>query len=161
MSMFRPSQLPLEMEAAQKRQVRSQFAALPFRVTDDGLQVLLVTSRQRKRWILPKGWPERGLTPAQCALKEAYDEGGVKGKAYDLCLGVYSYSKILPDGTLMPCLGMVYPVKVKSTLQKYPEKSERRRKWFTPKKAASLIQEQELKKIVKTFDPAWVLRRKS
>lgn len=160
MSMFRPSQLPLAMEAAKKRQVRSQFAALPFRMTDDGFQVMLVTSRTRKRWILPKGWPEPGLTPAQCAEKEAFEEGGVKGKAYDLCLGVYSYVKLLDDGLLIPCLGMVYPIRVKTVLTKYPEKDERKRKWFSAKKAASLVDEPELKKIIKSFDPYWVVRRK-
>ncbi|MEM1302154.1 MAG: NUDIX hydrolase [Pseudomonadota bacterium] len=149
------------MEAAKKRQVRSQFAALPFRMTDDGFQVMLVTSRTRKRWIIPKGWPEQNMTPAQSAEKEAFEEGGVRGKAYDLCLGVYSYAKLMDDGTLIPCLGMVYPLRVKTVVNKYPEQSQRRRKWFSPKKAASLVDERELKKIIKSFDPHWVVRRKS
>jgi len=161
MSMFRPSQLPLAMEAAKKRQVRSQFAALPFRVTDDGCEILLITSRTRKRWIIPKGWPEPGMTPAESAEKEAFEEGGVKGKAYDLCLGVYSYPKYMDDGTMIPCLGMVYPLRVKTVVAKYPERHERRRKWFSPKKASSLVSERELKKIIKTFDPHWLVRRKS
>lgn len=156
-----PKQLPLEVAAPEKREVRSQFAALPYRMVDDKVQVMLVTSRTRKRWIVPKGWPEHGLTPAECAAKEAYEEGGVEGKAYDLCLGVYSYTKFTPDGDSFPCLGMVYPLRVKKILKDYPEAGQRRRKWFSPKKAAGMIHEPELRKIVKSFDPAWIKRARA
>ena len=161
MTGFRPSQLPLEVDASLKRQVRSQFAALPFRLGDNGIEVLLVTSRNTKRWILPKGWPEDGMTPASSAAKEAYEEGGVTGKVYDLCLGVFSFSKLTREEVIVPCVGLVYPLKVKKVHSGYPEKKERRRKWFSPKKAAGLVHQPELKQIIKSFDPAWVKRRKS
>ncbi len=153
MSHARKIQLPLSISSASKRESRSQFAALPFRVVDDKLQFLLVTSRRSKRWILPKGWPENGMTPARSAAKEAWEEAGVLGTAYDMCLGVYSYEKILPDSPDLPVIGLVYPLKVKTIKSNFPERKERRRKWLSPKQAAGRVDEPELKRILKTFDP--------
>ena len=128
----RLKQLPLSISASAKRESRSQFAALPYRVVDDGVQILLITSRRTKRWILPKGWPEDGMTPAQSAAKEAYEEAGVTGKTYDMCLGVYSFEKFVNDAPDLPVVALVYPLKVKQVVRKWPEQGERRRKWFTP-----------------------------
>lgn len=153
MGHMRATQLPLSIQASQKRESRSQFAALPYRVVDDALQILLVTSRRTQRWILPKGWPEDGLTPGQCAAKEAWEEAGVTGKAFDICLGVYSFEKFVPKAEDLPVMGLVYPVKVKKTYPSWPEAKDRRRKWFRPKKAASAVDSKELKRILKTFDP--------
>jgi len=146
-------QLPLSVEGQNKRLSRSQFAAMCYRIHDDKVQVLLVTSRRSKRWILPKGWPEWGITPAQSAAKEAYEEGGVRGTTQDTPLGVYSYTKVRGEDDLLPCVVMVYPLRVKKVLQDFPEAKERRRKWFTRKKAASLVHEPELKRLIRTFDP--------
>jgi len=72
-------QLPLSLHGAAKGEVRTQFAALPFRVKEDKVQVLLITSRGTGRWIVPKGWPMEGKTPAESALQEAWEEAGVQG----------------------------------------------------------------------------------
>ena len=154
MSLIRMKQAPLRMEAANKRDVRSQFAALCYRVRNKETQVLLVTSRQSKRWIIPKGWPMEGETPAQTAATEAFEEAGVEGKTYNICLGLYSYTKFMEDEDNLPCAVSVFPVKVKKVLKTYPEAKERRRKWFSVKKAAARVREPELRKILKHFDPA-------
>ncbi|MEL6549250.1 MAG: NUDIX hydrolase [Pseudomonadota bacterium] len=146
-------QLPLSIVAAEKRETRTQFAALPFRVVDGSVQVLLVTSRRSRRWILPKGWPEPGLTPAQCAAKEAWEEAGVLGAAYELCLGVYAFEKERDGGPDLPVLAFVYPIKVQQTKQTYPEACSRRRKWVPLRKAAKMVDAQALARILKTFDP--------
>ena len=101
------------------------------------------------------------MTPAQSAEKEAFEEGGVIGRAFDLCLGVYSYQKEMQNGVMIPCVGLVYPLRVKSVLTKYPESGERRRKWASRKKAAAMVQEPELKRILKSFEPAWLKGRKA
>ncbi len=145
-------QLPINIQAAHKSDVRSQFAALCFRFNDEKTQILLITSRGSGRWIAPKGWPIDGLTPANSAAQEAWEEAGVKGKAYDRCLGLYSYSKSV-GGAGLPIVTMVYPVRVKSLASTFPEKGQRLRKWFSPKKAASLVAEPELARIIKDFDP--------
>ena len=154
MSLIRLKQAPLRMEATSKRDVRTQFAALCYRVHNDETQILLVTSRQSGRWIIPKGWPMEGETPAQSAATEAYEEAGVEGKTYNVCLGLYSYTKIMDGTDDLPCAVSVFPVKVKKVLKSYPEAKERRRKWFSVKKAASRVREPELRKILKHFDPA-------
>ena len=56
-----------------------QFAALPFRVADDGLRVMLLTSRETQRWVIPKGWPMRGRKPREAAAQEAFEEAGILG----------------------------------------------------------------------------------
>ena len=150
-------QLPLKLRAASKNDVRSQFAALCYRIKSDKPEILMITSRRSGRWIIPKGWPEDGMTPADCALKEAWEEAGVTGKARNVCLGLFSYSKMISPKLTYPCVAMVYPVKVKALAKKYPESGERIRRWMTPRKAASRVAEPELARILRDFDPA-VLR---
>lgn len=146
-------QLPITVRGSHKSDVRSQFAALCYRVSKNKPQILLVTSRRTGRWIVPKGWPMDGKTPADCAAQEAWEEAGVIGKAHDQCLGLYSYNKVLVDSDGFPCVAMVYPVRVKSLVPDFPEKTQRRRKWFTPKKAAERVVEPELARILRDFDP--------
>lgn len=145
-------QLPLSVALRSKRDMRTQFAALCYRIKNDKTQVLLVTSRGRRRWILPKGWPERGLTPAQGAMREAWEEAGVKGQPIDVCLGVFSYLKLDAKPARLPCLALVFPVKVRKLVKDYPEAGQRRRKWVSPKRAASMVAEVELKEILRNFD---------
>ncbi|NSX54722.1 NUDIX hydrolase [Parasulfitobacter algicola] len=144
---------PINLSGAQKTDVRTQFAALCYRVVNGKTQILLITSRGTGRWILPKGWPMDGKTPAVCAGIEAFEEAGVEGKTYDSCIGVFSYIKAIPRGDNLPILAMVFPIKVKHLVNDYPEAQERRRKWFTLKKAAARIDEPELRHIILNFDP--------
>ena len=129
------TQAPISLNGGQKDDLRIQFAALCWRRKRGKLQVLLITSRGSKRWIIPKGWPMEGKTPAASALVEAWEEGGVVGQARGQCLGVYSYAKVAADGTL-PCLAMLYPVKVKALAKHFPEKGQRKRMWCSRRKAA-------------------------
>lgn len=145
------TQLPISLHGGAKGSARTQFAALCWRLKRGKLQILLVTSRRRKRWIVPKGWPMDGKTPAQCALTEAWEEAGVIGKASDACIGVYSYARLREGEDTLPCLAMLYPVRVKSIKKKFPERKDRRRKWVSRKKAAKMVHEKELSKLIKGF----------
>ena len=156
MTVHSPVQLPIQMQKARKKDMRSQFAALVYRVKNDKVQVLLVTSRNSGRWIIPKGWPMLGETPSDAAATEAWEEAGVKGKTFDRCLGVYSYYKTRGGSRDLPCLVMVYPIKAKKLEAEYPEHDQRRRKWFSLKKAAKLVTEPELSHIIASFDPRQV-----
>jgi 8-oxo-dGTP pyrophosphatase MutT (NUDIX family) len=151
-------QLPLRLQVTHKSDVRTQFAALCYRVTKDKTQILLVTSRGSGRWIVPKGWPMDGVTPARAAMTEAWEEAGVEGTAHDICLGMFAYAKTLGPDTLLPCIAMVYPVRVRALAEDYPEAKMRQRKWFSQKKAAKAIQEPELAQIIKSFDPRLLKR---
>ncbi len=153
MTLHVPKALPLSLQAAHKTDVRTQFGALVYRIYNNKPQVLLVTSRGTGRWIIPKGWPLDGITPAQGAAQEAWEEAGVQGKPSDRCLGLYSYQKSIGAEREVPCLVMVYPIKAKKLARQYPEAGQRRRKWFSPKKAAARVAEAELAQILKSFHP--------
>ena len=146
------AQRPLSLRRVPKGELRVQFAALCYRVVGKKVQVCLITSRRRGRWILPKGWPMHKQTPAEAAAQEAWEEAGLTGKALDHCLGVFRTDKRAEEGSL-PVLTMVYPVHVTAIHTKWPEKGERRRKWFRPKKAAKKLDDAALAAIVKVFDP--------
>ncbi|QBY02805.1 NUDIX hydrolase [Rhodophyticola sp. CCM32] len=149
----RTLQAPLQMVGVRKRDTRTQFAALCYRKRKKGVELLLLTSRDTKRWIIPKGWPMDGLTPADAAALEAWEEGGVKGNVHDHCIGIYSYTKHMADQPDLSCIVAVFPVEVKRLDSDYPEAGLRNRKWFSPKKAAARVKELELKQILREFDP--------
>lgn len=149
-----PKQLPISTRGARKTELRTQFAALCYRINKGKLEVLLITSRDTKRWILPKGWPMDGMTPAAAVAQEAWEEAGVRGKPIDQMLGLFSYAKAMGKGQRLKCVALVYPVKVKSLAKDFPEAGQRRRKWMTPKKAAERVREPELKQILRDFDPS-------
>jgi len=140
-------QLPLKLRSASKNDVRSQFAALCYRTKADRTEILLITSRRTGRWIVPKGWPEDGMTPADCALKEAWEEAGVTGRAQDRCLGLYSYAKVVSPKVTLPCVARVYPVKVQSLSNANPVHSHRQRNWFSHQHAANTPAATELRRI--------------
>jgi len=147
-------QLPLSLGQAEKTDVRTQFAALCYRVKNDKVQILLVTSRGSGRWIVPKGWPMDGKTPAESAAQEAWEEAGVTGVADSRPLGLFSYNKMLDDEDMgLPCVAMVYGIKVKSLARDFPEAGQRTRKWVSRKKAAGMVDEPELSRILRDFDP--------
>ena len=151
--MARIKQLPLRVESKNKSDVRTQFAALCYRIVDGKVQVLLVTTRRTGRWILPKGWPMHGETPSDAAATEAWEEAGVKGKVAATPIGLYSYEKYLDDAPDLPCVAVVYPLRVKSLATRFPEAGQRKRKWVSRKRAAKMVHEPELARILKDFDP--------
>jgi 8-oxo-dGTP pyrophosphatase MutT (NUDIX family) len=150
--------MPITLRPRIKSDMRTQFAALCYRMTNDKPEILLVTSRGSGRWILPKGWPIPGKTPGECALIEAWEEAGVRGKAHEQCLGIFSYNKTTDPKNSLPCLGLVFPVKVKALTNDYPEADQRKRKWMRPKKAAARVDEPELAAILRHFDPKALIR---
>ena len=153
----RRNQLPLKLRKVGKAQARTQFAALCYRVRKSEVQICLITSRESKRWILPKGWPMHNQTPAEAAATEAWEEAGLTGKPYDVCLGVYTYTKQRKTDALA-VVTLVYPVRVQNVHSDWPEAHERTRRWMTPQKAAKKLKEPALKQIVSNFSPALVKR---
>ncbi|GLT08077.1 NUDIX hydrolase [Sulfitobacter porphyrae] len=149
-------QLPISLYGARKDEMRTQFAALCYRIRRGKVQVLLVTSRGSKRWIVPKGWPMDAKTPAASALQEAWEEAGVTGRADDRCLGVFTYAKEVGQISDVPCLAMLFPVAVKSLSKQFPESDQRRRTWVSRKKAARMVSEPELARLILDFDPRLV-----
>jgi 8-oxo-dGTP pyrophosphatase MutT (NUDIX family) len=118
-----------------------QAGAIPFRHDPEGLRVLLITSRDTRRWVIPKGGVENGFTAAQAAAQEAYEEAGVKGIVSEIPLGIFTYSKRLHSGIEKPTTVEVYALQVEKLLKKWPERSERRLEWMPVSKAVELVQE--------------------
>jgi 8-oxo-dGTP pyrophosphatase MutT (NUDIX family) len=136
-----------------KPAVHVQYAALPYRFDQAGtLQVLLVTTRQSKRWILPKGWPIKGLRPPKSAAREAFEEAGVRGKVGAKSIGSFKYDKMLDEhGIAVQCEVKVYPLLVKRQSAEWPEIGQRLSQWAELDKALSLIEESGIKAIVTAF----------
>lgn len=131
---------------------RVQYAALPFRRLH-GLEVLLVSSRETRRWVLPKGWPIKGLKPHASAAREAFEEAGVEGKVSKTPIGRYRYDKRLADGSTVPCEVEVYPLEVVRQKAAWPEKGQRATRWFTPREAATAVVEPGLADLFRAFSP--------
>lgn len=144
--------LPSKIRAALNNGTLNQYAALCYRVEDRRTRILLITSRGTKRWILPKGWLVDGMSPAETARQEAWEEAGVEGRLIKRSLGLYTYDKYYTPEKSLPCVAMVFPVAVKRLAREYPESGQRQRKWFSPKKAAAQVQEPELARILRNFE---------
>ncbi|WP_299838871.1 NUDIX hydrolase [uncultured Jannaschia sp.] len=123
---------------------RQQVAAMPLRWNKNSVEVLMITSRDTGRWIVPKGWTMKGKKPWAAAAIEALEEAGAKGHVARDVFGTYSYKKMLDDGTALPCNVQVYPMVVERLKSDWKERGERTRKWFPLKKAAKLVDEPEL-----------------
>jgi 8-oxo-dGTP pyrophosphatase MutT (NUDIX family) len=148
-------QTPLRIGGAVKSESRTQFGALCFRRSKTkkaGVEVLLVSSRDTGRWIIPKGWPMDRETPAAAAAMEAWEEAGVRGRVHDTCIGHYSYHKWIDEELSLPVIVAVFPVEVLRIDDDFPEAGQRQRKWLSPKKAARRVSEPELRHILSRFD---------
>ncbi len=132
---------------------RRQVAALPFERRKDGVRVMLVTSRETGRLVLPKGWTEKNMKDAKAAEKEAFEEAGITGTIASKPIGSYEYVKIIGPGFALPCIVDVYPLEIRKHLKQWPEKSERQRLWLTPQEAAARVAEPGLAEILSKFKP--------
>src|ERR1700740_3621067 len=101
---------------------RVQYGALPYRLAAGSRpQFMLVTSRETRRWIIPKGWPKKGKSPRRSAAREAFEEAGVIGAIGKRSLGSFSYEKRLSSGAVVTCEVRVFPLQVKRQNKEWPE----------------------------------------
>ncbi|MEM1065187.1 MAG: NUDIX hydrolase [Pseudomonadota bacterium] len=122
-----------------------QTAALPLTWDRSGqIQVLMVTSRDTGRWVMPKGWLIDGKKPWAAAEIEALEEAGARGYISSEKIGEYHYAKRLDTGKTLQCRVRVYPMVVERLNRNWKERGERKRRWFTPKAAAKRVNEPEL-----------------
>jgi 8-oxo-dGTP pyrophosphatase MutT (NUDIX family) len=128
-----------------------QFAVLPWRRAET-LEIMLVSSRETGRWVLPKGWPIKGIKPHKTAAQEGLEEAGILGKVAKAPLGGYSYPKRLEDGSLQICRVQVFAFEVERERNSWLEKHERTRKWFAVAEAAEAVEEPELREAILKFE---------
>ncbi|MDO5612431.1 MAG: NUDIX hydrolase [Paracoccus sp. (in: a-proteobacteria)] len=115
-------------------------------------KVLLITSRGTGRWIIPKGWPMSDRSDADAAFQEAWEEAGVKGKISRDEVGRYDYDKLNDStGVITPVQVRVFVAEVSGLADSYPEAGQRTRRWVSPGKAARLVDEKGLKKILRNL----------
>lgn len=132
------------------KEPRDQIAALPIHWDkNDKLRVLMVTSRDRGRWVMPKGWTMNGKKPWSAAKIEALEEAGALGFISNRPIGQYHYDKRLDGGQTVRCRVSLYPMVVEKLKPRWKESKQRKRHWFSPDKAAGLVEEKELSKLLK------------
>jgi len=126
-----------------------QVGALCVRRRDNGsCQVLLITSRDTGRWVIPKGWRAKRLKDHKAAAREAAEEAGVSGKVRSKPIGCYTYPKI-DDVGARPVRVDVFLLLVRREENHWPEQDQRRRAWFDVGAAAREVGELELRTLIK------------
>jgi 8-oxo-dGTP pyrophosphatase MutT (NUDIX family) len=121
----------------------TQSGVLPYRRRDGKIEVLLITSIRKKKWIIPKGYVEFNLSHFESAKKEAFEEAGIYGENETIELGSFQVQKNI--GT---CFIRVFSMEVTKVLDEYPDKEKRRRKWFSVEEAVQSVEIQELKQMI-------------
>lgn len=132
---------------------RRQVAALPWRRGPDGLEILLVTSRETRRWVTPKGGRMAGKTDAEAAAQEALEEAGVEGVVGDRPLGSFRYLKVLKRRAARWCAVDLYGLEVTVEHADWQERAERERVWLPREEAARRVDEPDLQALITAFRP--------
>lgn len=129
-----------------------QVGTLCVRTQNGKTEVLLITSRDTGRWIIPKGWPMKDRDDADAALQEAWEEAGVKASLADGDpVGKYDYDKRKDDDVFVPVTVSVYRADVETLASDFPEADERTRRWVSPQQAACMVDEPQLKALLRSL----------
>ena len=132
---------------------RRQVAALPWRRCAGGIEILLVTSRETRRWVTPKGGRIAGRTDAQSAALEALEEAGVEGVITEVPIGSFRYLKVLKRRAPRWCVVALHALEVRVEHPVWQEQAERDRAWMTVEQAAACVSEPDLAGIIRAWHP--------
>jgi 8-oxo-dGTP pyrophosphatase MutT (NUDIX family) len=140
-----------------------QYAALPYRIEGKQAQILLITSRRTRRWIIPKGWPMNGLRPQDAAAAEAAEEAGLTGEIADRPIGSYNYVKQGKGEQSTAVQVLVFPFRVDGFAEDFKERGQRKAQWFRYQDAAARVAEPALRRLIREFgagveEPGFLLR---
>ena len=128
---------------------RVQYGALPYRLRARSRpQFMLITSRETRRWVIPKGWPKKGKSPRYSAAREAFEEAGVVGAVAKRTISSFSYEKRMRNGGVVVCEVRVFPLEVTRQNKQWPEKQERIVKWLYASQAVEKVKEPMLGEII-------------
>ncbi len=128
-----------------------QYAALPYRFEGRQMRILLITSRETRRWIIPKGWPMNGLKPQDAAAVEAAEEAGLIGTIEGTPIGSYRYMKRLKGDEAVAVQVIVFPFLVEAQFDSWKEQDQRSLQWFGYRAAASRVAEPSLRRLIREF----------
>ncbi|WP_324762992.1 NUDIX hydrolase [Sinorhizobium meliloti] len=145
--------LASDVQLMLRRPARMQYAALCYRLArkTNALEILVITSRDTGRWVIPKGWPMQGKQAHEVAEREAYEEAGVKGKVQRAAIGAYVYQKRMDHGLEISCKVQVHALEVEDFCKNFPEKGSRRLEWVDYREAAKRVAEPSLKELILEF----------
>jgi 8-oxo-dGTP pyrophosphatase MutT (NUDIX family) len=131
----------------------TQYGVVPVRRSgESSLEVLLITSRETRRWVVPRGNPIPGKGPVESAAQEAFEEAGVVGHVEPVPLGRYRYDKRRRDGSLVVAEVDLFRMEVESVADRWPEMGERERRWFDVAAAAAAVAEAGLAELIRSLD---------
>ena len=139
---------PPHIQPAERRQV----AALPWRRGAEGLEILLVTSRETRRWVTPKGGRMAGKTDAEAAALEALEEAGVEGVVTGTPIGTFRYLKVLKRRAPRWCIVALHALEVRVEHETWHEQAERERVWVSRDEAVRRVAEPDLKVLIAAFE---------
>jgi len=125
----------------------TQSAIIPYRFENGELQILLITSIRKKKWIIPKGFIEFNLSAFESAKKEAFEEAGVIGTNETIELGSFTIKKYGGRTNIV-----VYSMEVEKFKDEYPEKNLRKRKWYSVEEAIETISIPEVAEMIKNLE---------
>ncbi|MGH6808702.1 MAG: NUDIX hydrolase [Ensifer adhaerens] len=147
------NRLASDVQLMLRRPARMQYAALCFRVRKKSraLEILLITSRDTGRWVIPKGWPMQGKRAHEVAEREAYEEAGVKGRVQKAPAGFYLYKKRMDHGLEISVKVQVHALEVDDLCKHFPEEGTRTLEWVGYQEAASRVAEPTLKELILAF----------
>lgn len=133
-----------------RRPPRNQLAALCYRSGSAGAEVLLITSRNTRRLIIPKGWPMAKHSARKTARQEAYEEAGIIGKVAKEPIGEFASHKGLGNGLKVRTNVIVYPLAVDDQVSDYPETGQRDLLWMPLEEAALRCEDDGLRQLLKS-----------
>ncbi len=136
----------MQMFSARNRLL--QIGTLAWRTGKGSLEVCLITSRGGGRWIIPKGWPEPGLSHAAIAAQEAWEEAGLTGSVHPVIYASFTTSKSIEPGIDMPVRMDVYLLGNPGQAKKFPELGQRKVKWLTIDRAVERVDDAGLKDVL-------------
>ena len=131
------------------RRALDQVAALPVRLHAEGfVEVMLITSRESNRWIIPKDWSSPEFDPHEIAARTASEEAGLIGTAGVGPIGHFTYDNRLSNGVVLPCRVAVHLFRVAGQLDRWPERGKREIAWLTSREAARRVCNMQLQRLI-------------
>ena len=128
-----------------------QFGALPYRMRDNDVEILLITTRKKRRWSVPKGWPLKHSTPQQTAATEAYEEAGVRGAVGKKKVGRFSKRRVKNKQSVI-CEVQLFPLEVRQRQANWPEKQQRSWIWVAPRKAVRMVRKAGIRRAIRNLE---------
>jgi 8-oxo-dGTP pyrophosphatase MutT (NUDIX family) len=147
----------MKPESAASSPALTQVGALPIRFEEGEPLVLLLTSRESKRWVIPKGWPMKGKKNWAAAAQEAKEEAGILGRTSKKPIGYFNYSK-RRAAHFDPIRVEVYLMQYEKKLDVYREKGQRDMRWVSFDEAARLVEEPGLADLLLELDATMLVQ---